>query len=81
MKQEADKVFASALRLPPQARAALAGRLIESLEKEVDEDAEVLWSAEIARRVKDLETGKVKSIPWPEVRRQILNANREPRHS
>ncbi len=72
MRSDAKKLLADALRLPPEARAALAGQLIESLDQEVDEGAEAAWSAEIARRVQELEGGKVKSIPWLEARRQIL---------
>lgn len=77
MRPETEKLLAEALQLPPQARAALAGQLIESLDKEVDEDAEAAWSAEIARRVKELETGRVKAVPWSEARRQILELPRE----
>ena len=71
------KVIEEALRLPPAGRAALAGTLIDSLDEEVDADAEEAWSAEIARRVEELEKGEVKSVPWSEVRRSILRARRE----
>jgi putative addiction module component (TIGR02574 family) len=54
-----------------EARAALAGRLIESLDESVDEDAEVEWDKEIARRTDDLDRGKVKPVPWSVARRQI----------
>lgn len=63
MCRKTERLLAEALRLPVKARAALAGRLIESLDKNVDEDAEILWSAEIARRVEDLNAGKVKTVP------------------
>jgi putative addiction module component (TIGR02574 family) len=66
------KVLKEALRLPPEARAALAGRLIESLDESVDEDAEAAWGEEIARRIEDLDNGKVKTVPWSVARRQIL---------
>ena len=52
------KVLQEALRLPAEARAALAGRLLESLDGPVDEDAEAAWSKEIARRIDDLDKGK-----------------------
>ncbi len=77
MNPQAEKLLEDALRLPPQARAALAAQLIESLEVEVDEDAEAAWSAEIARRVEELETGKIKTVPWSEARRQILGLSSE----
>jgi putative addiction module component (TIGR02574 family) len=66
------KVFEEALRLPAEARAALAGHLIESLDDSVDEDAEVAWGEEIARRIDDLDKGRVKAVPWSVARRQIL---------
>jgi len=72
MSPKTDKLLAEALRLPVKARAALAGRLIDSLDKDVDEDAELAWSAEIARRVEELNAGSVKTVPWSEARRRIL---------
>jgi putative addiction module component (TIGR02574 family) len=66
------KVLEEALRLPAEARAALAGHLIESLDDSVDEDAEAAWSKEIARRIDELDRGTVKTVPWPAARRQIL---------
>src|SRR4051812_11075052 len=40
MKREAAQILKDALALPTEARAALAGSLLESLDTEVDEDAE-----------------------------------------
>ena len=61
-----------ALALPPEARAAVAGSLLESLDDQVDEGAEAAWEAEIARRLDDLDKGKVKLIPWATVRRRLM---------
>jgi putative addiction module component (TIGR02574 family) len=72
MKPAHQKVLEEVLRLPLEARAALAGHLLDSLDDAVDEDAESAWSKEIARRVDDLDRGKVKTIPWSVARRQIL---------
>ena len=66
------KVLEAALRLPAEARAALAGYLIESLDGSVDEDAEAAWGQEIARRIDDLDRGRIKAVPWSVARRQIL---------
>ena len=71
MKRDPNDILKAALELPPEARAALAGSLLDSLDREVDEGAEVAWEAEIARRVQDLEGGKVKTVPWAEVRRRL----------
>ena len=72
MKPMHKKVLEEALRLPAEARAALAGHLLESLDDSIDEDVELAWSKEIARRIDDLERGKVKTVPWSVARRQIL---------
>ncbi|MCZ6625893.1 MAG: addiction module protein [Deltaproteobacteria bacterium] len=71
MKQDPENLLKQALKLPPEARAALAGSLLDSLDQEVDEDAETAWHAEIDRRLRELDSGKVKPIPWSEARRRI----------
>jgi len=60
-----------ALKLPPEARAALAGSLLESLDEDVDDDAARRWDEEIAKRVRELRSGQVTPIPWSEARRII----------
>jgi len=72
MKRDAAEILKDALALPPEARAAVAGSLLESLDDQVDEGAEAAWEAEIARRLNDLDTGKVKLIPWATVRRRLM---------
>jgi putative addiction module component (TIGR02574 family) len=62
------------MRLPDEQRAALAAALIESLDHCVDEDAEVAWSVEIARRLQEVESGQVKTIPWPQARQMIVQS-------
>jgi putative addiction module component (TIGR02574 family) len=70
MTPEIEELLKKAMSLPPEARADLASSLIDSLDPTVDEDVEAAWQQEIARRVEELESGKVKPIPWPEVRRR-----------
>ena len=71
MTPEVTDLLKKALALPPEARAALAGSLLESLDDIVDVSAEEEWNKEIARRMAELDSGKVKPIPWAEARRQI----------
>jgi putative addiction module component (TIGR02574 family) len=78
MKPSHKKVVEEALRLPVAARAALAGYLLESLDDAVDEDAELAWDKEIARRIAELDQGDVKTIPWSAARRQIRGRPRGP---
>jgi putative addiction module component (TIGR02574 family) len=66
------KLLEEALRLPAEGRAALAGSLLDSLDDTVDPNAEAAWDIEIAQRLKDLDSGKVRPIPWAEARRAIL---------
>jgi putative addiction module component (TIGR02574 family) len=71
MTQAVSDLLKKALSLPPEARAALAGSLLESLDEAVDASAEEQWNVEIARRIEELDSGKVKPIPWAEARRQV----------
>jgi len=66
------KLLDEVLRLPTEARAALAAKLIDSLDADVDEDAELRWNEEIERRLADIDDGRVTPMPWSEVRASIL---------
>ena len=72
MKKDEANLLEAALRLPPEARAALAGSLLDSLDEVLDQDAEAAWEAEIAKRIKELDSSSVKPIPWSEARRSIV---------
>jgi len=61
----------AAMKLPPEARAALAGSLLESLDTEVDANAEAAWVVEIERRLREIEQGTATTVSWDEVRRRI----------
>ena len=67
---EVNELLKHALSLPEKDRAELASSLIDSLDPTVDPDAELAWQEEIARRLADLENGRVKTTPWGEVRRR-----------
>jgi putative addiction module component (TIGR02574 family) len=71
MSPDVSELLKKARALPPEARAALAGSLLESLDDTVDQGIEDEWNKEIARRIGELDSGKVKPIPWAEARRQI----------
>ncbi|MEI6303886.1 MAG: addiction module protein [Betaproteobacteria bacterium] len=61
MSDQLDIVEAQALKLPPEERAQLADRLVASLFK--DQDIEDAWSAEVERRIEEIESGRAKLIP------------------
>ena len=71
MNRVVSELLEKVLARPPEARAALAGSLLDSLDDTVDAAAEEEWNKEIARRIEELDSGKVKPIPWAEARRQI----------
>ena len=77
---DAKQLLAEALRLSDEERAALAGELIQSLDREIDPDAEAAWSEEIRARIERLDSGSATTIPWSEARRRIhAAAGRGPR--
>jgi putative addiction module component (TIGR02574 family) len=67
---EAGEVLKHALTLSDKERAELASSLIDSLDPLVDADAERAWQEEIVRRLEEVHSGKVRTVPWDEVRRQ-----------
>jgi len=72
MTQRASNLLAEALRLPENDRARLAADLIESLDAEADDDVDSAWSLEIQRRIEDIQSGRVMTVPWAEARRLIV---------
>lgn len=68
--QDAQELLKKALALPDRERADLAGGLIDSLDDNVDENAEAAWQEEIVRRLEDVQSGKVKTTSWDEVRQK-----------
>ena len=68
------QLLAEALQLSAKERGTLAGQLIESLDPQIDEDVEAVWSVEIQRRLHRLDNGIAKTVPWAEARRRILAA-------
>jgi putative addiction module component (TIGR02574 family) len=76
-----EDIWKEVLRLPAEARAKLAGDILESLDDEqFDQDnVDAAWDDEIKRRVEEIESGAVKGVPWSEVQqkaRQTLNKAR-----
>ena len=64
-------VIAEVMQLSEAERLEVAEAVYESLEGPADADASAAWSEEIARRIADLDAGRVKSVPWSEARRRI----------
>jgi putative addiction module component (TIGR02574 family) len=72
MTCEVSEILKKALALPPEARAAIAGSLLESPhDAPVEEGVEAAWSEEIKRRIEEIDSGKVQMIPYEEVRQRL----------
>jgi len=72
MSRETGELLKEALTLPAEARAALVDCLLDSLDTEVDADAEAAWQVEIRRRVAEIDSKAVSPIPWTEVRTRLM---------
>ena len=80
-------VIASALQLPIADRVVLINALEQSLvddcidygSTDPPEEVEAAWSDEIVRRIEDIDSGRVKTIPsaefWEEVRKERRSGN------
>jgi putative addiction module component (TIGR02574 family) len=76
MTRAVEELYEQASQLPEEDRAELAGKLLESIEDPPDEGVEEAWAAEIERRIADYRAGRVKTIPWSEVRAHLYRADR-----
>jgi putative addiction module component (TIGR02574 family) len=66
------ELLEKALALSTQDRGVLIDQLIASLDDEPsDEGVEAAWDEEIKRREEDIRLGRVKTIPWEQVLREI----------
>lgn len=79
MSRDTAEILKEAMALPTEARAALADSLFDSLDTEVDADAEAAWQIEIQRRVAELNCKSVTPIPWAEVRSRLMATIRNER--
>ena len=63
-----DTIEDAALHLPETQRAALAHKLLLSLESQSEAEIAQLWRNEAIRRAADIDSGAVKSLSADEVR-------------
>ncbi len=77
MARSLQELLREASQLPENDRAELAGRLIQSLEGPPDPDVEAAWADEVERRIREIDEGKVKTIPWEQVRAELFGRSRE----
>jgi putative addiction module component (TIGR02574 family) len=62
--------------MPPKERAAVAERLIASLDTEMDWDVEIAWQQEVQRRIEEIDKGEVVCLPWEQVLERLRGNSR-----
>lgn len=75
MSPDISDLLKRALALPLDERAALANTLLDSLEatnESVAQSVEEAWDQEVARRIEDLKAGKAVTVPWEQLRRELM---------
>ena len=73
MSAETTEILKRALALPSDERAALANTLLDSLTLP-DQSVEEAWDKEVTRRMEGLDAGKAVTVPWEQIRRELLAA-------
>lgn len=68
------QLYDKAMDLNEGQRAELIGMLLESLEISTDEGVEAAWLQEIERRIAELDSGAVESVPWTETRSRVFES-------
>lgn len=70
MPQSVTELLEAALTLPEAERAELA-ELIAASVPSPPSSLHPDWAAELRRRAAEIDSGKVKLVPWDEVRRRV----------
>jgi putative addiction module component (TIGR02574 family) len=74
MSMSVEQITDEVLVLPSEARALLADRLVESLDPAEDGYIHQLWATEARRRLDDVRSGRVKTIPGEEALARVRQA-------
>lgn len=67
MERNLEDIASEALQMSVESRAALAKRLLDSLDDLAPEEYERMWLEEAARRYQQLKDGTARAIPAEEV--------------
>ena len=70
---KSEEVFRDAMALPPDVRAELTERLVESLAPEISPEITSAQLAEVRRRIAQVESGEVALIPGDEALARVRN--------
>lgn len=72
MARSARELFEEAMRLNLEERETLMRLLIDTLDAESEEGVEDTWRIEIERRMAELDSGAVETVPWEELRARLF---------
>ena len=73
MAPSSEAVFNAALSLAPEERAALAEKLLESVDSLEQDKIEAAWAEEAKRRIEAYRQGKMKLLPGEYVIESLLD--------
>ena len=80
MTTQVSELLEKALTLSTQERGLLIDRLVETLDNEPAEaGVEAAWEEEIKRRMDDIRSGRVKTIPVERLRDRLSTRRRDAR--
>jgi putative addiction module component (TIGR02574 family) len=71
MATPASRLLEEALALTPEQRLDLAAELLASVDGEPPATWEAAWRAELDDRVREVETGLARPVPWAEARARL----------
>ena len=72
MNPDLEHLLADLLKLPEEDRAVLASALLDSLQPDCDDEMDPALAAEVERRIREIDEGRVTLVPWSEVRRRLF---------
>ncbi|HEY3055045.1 MAG TPA: addiction module protein [Thermoanaerobaculia bacterium] len=75
MARKLDEITAEALELARESRAALAKRLLDSLDQPSADEVGQGWVAEAQRRYEELKAGRARTIASDDVFAELQNRN------
>ena len=70
MSQSVDDLVSQAQSLPDADRALLVERLLLTLH-DYQTEVEEAWKVEIERRIDDIDSGRVATVPWEEAKKTL----------
>lgn len=76
MSRNSQQLTDEAMALPPEERASLAEKLLESLDEEDQKRIDAAWVAEAQRRIQALDSGQMGTVAADEAFRRLKERKR-----